>query len=152
MMSLSQGKNTCWNTRSAFLTVISWDVYKSGGGHTVARIATCRGIFLVVAANLGTVQVEKDLLSWKSPLETIVSGMGVKKIDLFMIYSGGGEYNSLTTNIQLIFSLLDVQRKEKTHVVGNTLFLLILWPISYGNCLKKCQGIFSHFRYRDISF
>ena len=57
---------------------------------------------------------------------TIVSGMGVKKIDLFMIYSGGGEYNSLTTNIQLIFSLLGVQRKEKTHVVGNTLFLLIL--------------------------
>ena len=53
--------------------------------------------------------------------------MGVKKIDLFMIYSGGGgEYNSLTTNIQLIFSLLDVQRKEKTHVVGNTLFLLML--------------------------
>ena len=33
-MSLSRKKNTCWNIRFAFLTVISQDVYKSGGGHT----------------------------------------------------------------------------------------------------------------------
>ena len=64
-MSLSR-KNTCWNIRSAFLTVISQDVYKSGGGHTEQELPHV-GVFLVVAAKLvtytGTVQVEKDLLS-----------------------------------------------------------------------------------------